>query len=324
MNCMSRVSVLAGASLSLAAFIASPALGIDITFDLLTWGHAQATPELPSAVDVKPSGVLPAAGDWLAFTADDVPFPAGFNPAGAVSHNFADLTGVGGSGFNQTPSLSGSLTMAFASSGADSWNVGVTGLSYTGQATPVMQMNQFLVTPGSPATLVPAYNVDGVGNSGTWSSSSAGDWALSTQIDFYFATNADANPNPADIDVTFNNKTQEGYLIPVDQLTLAGMAAVTMDDPAGFFGGDFEQYLLDEIAPRLPGDATYLLVTQMGKVNPEYAETGLPFNTGSLVGNTTFAYTTQAVPEPMSAALAGAGIAISLVRRQRNRRCNRN
>jgi hypothetical protein len=44
--------------------------------------------------------------------------------------------------------------------------------------------------------------------------------------------------------------------------------------------------------PRLPGDATYLLVTQMGKSHPGYAEPGLPITTLSLLGNT-MAYTTR-------------------------------
>jgi hypothetical protein len=93
-----------------------------------------------------------------------------------------------------------------------------------------------------------------------------------------------------DADAAFNDKLQTGHLIPVEQLTPAGLAGLTLDDPTGFHGGDFKQYLLDEIKPRLPGDATYLLVTQMAKTHPDYAELGLPITTGGFIGNTTIAY----------------------------------
>ncbi|GMU23498.1 MAG: hypothetical protein AMXMBFR13_35760 [Phycisphaerae bacterium] len=287
---------------------------MEVTFDLLTWNDLQAAPQLPSAANLKPSPILPGTGDWLIFTPDDVAFPLGSNPAGALSHNFADLAGAGGPGFNQAPSLSGNLIVEFTGSGPSSWHVAVTSQAYTGQASPLILMNQFLVTPGSTPTQSPVFNVDGLGNQGTWSSSSAGNWAFSTQLDFYFATNADGNPSPADVDATFNDQAQEGYLIPVDQLNPAGMASVNLDDSAGFYPGDFEQYLLDEIAPRLPADATYLLVTQMAKVNPQYAEAGLPLTSASLIGNITFAYTTQVIPEPASALLLVVGV--TLLRRR--------
>jgi hypothetical protein len=271
------------------------ALGATISFDLLAWDDSQATPEHPSAVGVKPSQVYPTQGDWLVFTDDDEQLPESHNPAGAVSHTFVDITGIGGAGFNRVPSLFGddALTTEITCAKPGSWDVQITGLGYTGQADSVMQMNQFLVSPGSPATEDPTYNVDGLGNSGVWSASATNNWTISYELDFYLATNADGDPDPADIDATFNNKLQTGYLIPVDELTPEGMNAVTFDDPAGFFNGDFESYLLDQIAPRLPHDATYLLVTQMDKLHPDYAEVGLPLTTGSLVGNTTIAFTTH-------------------------------
>lgn len=288
-----------------------------VQFDLLTWDNARATAQLPSAQDVKPAAGLPAVGDWLIFTQDDAHLPAGYNPAGALSHNFVDMTGVGGPGFNQGPSLTGSLTLEFSNGGASQWNVAVTDLAYTGQATPVMQMNQRLVTPGSPAAQNPAFNVDGVGNQGTWAASPAGNWRFESRLDFYFATNADGDPAPADVDAAFNDKLQQGYLIPVSQLTSAGLAGLALDDPAGFFAGDFGQYLLDEIAPRLPDGATYLLITQMAKTSPDYTESGLPITAASLIGNTTFAYTTAAIPEPASILLVGAALAV-VSRRRRN------
>lgn len=303
------------AALALSLLLATDNRAASVNFQLLTWGDANATLELPSGAGLKPSASNPAAGDWLVFTGDDQNPGSTYNPSGALSHNFADLGGLGGSGFNNAPSLTGSIAMDFTAAGANAWNLSVTGMSYTGQATPMMFMNQFLVTPGSPAT---AFNVDGLGNSGTWNSSTVGNWAIQYDLDFYFATNADGNPAAGDVDATFNNKTQTGYLLPTALLTPAGLATLALNDPAGFFGGDFENYLLDEVAPRLPEDATYLLFSQMDKVNPGYAESGLPFSTSSLIGNTTFAYTTAAIPEPASAMLVLAGtIGTCLTRRRR-------
>ena len=92
----------------------------------------------------------------------------------------------------------------------------------------------------------------------------------------------------------------------MNQLTTSGLGAVSRDDPLGFHPGDFQQYLLDEIVPRLPPEATYLLFTQMGKTHPDYAELGLPITTNALIGNTTIAFTTQTLadtPELLSLSL---------------------
>lgn len=271
---------------------------VTVTFSLLIWDDTDATTELASAVGVKPSPVYPIAGDWFLFTNDDEQLPSTYNPLGAASHNFADITGVGGSGFNQAPSLLGddALTLELSCDPPGVWDVRVLGQAYLGTATPVMQVNQFLVQSGDPAAQNPAFNVDGLGNDGTWSASAAYDWEISYELDFYFAVSADGDPTGEDIDATFNNKQQVGYLIPVAELTPEGLASVALDDPAGHFDGDFERYLLDEIVIRLPPDAVYLLITQMNMTNPGYAEPGLPITTASLIGNTTIAYTTQAIP----------------------------
>jgi hypothetical protein len=279
------------------------ARGAILNFQLLTWNDTNATAELPSAVGRKPSATMPTAGDWLVFTADDAFLAAGNNPAGAVSHTLVDITGAGGPGYNLAPSLSGTLTLQLESAGGSNWSATVSALAYTGQANAVQAMNQFLVTPGSPATTNSGFNVDGMSNSGQWTASAAGNWAIQYSLDFYLATSADGDPSPADIDATFNDATQTGFLIPVSQLTTNGLAAVSLDDPLGFHTGDFEQYLREQIAPRLPANATYLLITQMGKSHPGYAELGLPITTNSLLGNTTIAYTTQtlaAAPQILS------------------------
>lgn len=295
------LAVAATCALSASMVKASP---IEATFTLLT--H-------PDFVGHKPSAALPTTGDWLIGTSDDQGQQP--NPAGALSHNFADLGATGGAGFNMAPSLTGTLTMQFTpagGSGGTDWNVVVTDLAYSGQATDVMFMNQFLVTPGSPASQDPTFNVDGLGNSGDWQGSGISNWAISYNLDFYFDTNASSNP----INATFDDKAQVGFLIPVSELTPAGLSVLALNDPAGFFAGDFDDYLLDVITPILPGDAEFLLFTQMLKVNPDYAEPGLSITTNSLIGNTTIAYTTTVIPEPASLALLATG-GVLLLRRSR-------
>lgn len=307
-NLFSIVPAMAGLGLGVVPAFASTSA----QFNLMTWGNGQATVQLPSAVGLKPSSALPATGDWLVFNGDDQSGQS--NPQGSLSHNFADLSGQGGAaGYNMAPSLTGSLTLDFDPSGNNAWDVSVSGLTYSGQATSMIFMNQYLITPGSPATLDSKYQVDGNGNAGTWSSDTNGGWAIQYNMDFYF----DANISGDAIDVTFNNAPQAGYLLPVSLLTTQGLANLTLDDPANLYGGDFENYLLTQIAPRLPANATYLLVTQMNKVHPGYASTGMPLGVSGLVGNTTFAYTTSAIPEPATLGLIGIG-GLLLMRRRFN------
>ncbi len=289
--------------LAILAFTPGALGDVTVDFDLLTWDDDDATEELPSAVDVRPG--LPSGCDWLIFTHDDVEENPGWNPLGAVSHNFPDVMGTNGSGYTMCPSLSGNpaITMEFSCAAPGSWSIEITDQLYIGQASPIARMNQLLVTLGSPATTNGMYQVDGLPNSGTWSASASSDWSISYEIDFYLAAGVDdpdpLNPDPTDIDSTYDNGLQQGYLIPVTELTSNGMAAVELDDPTGFFGGtsaDFESYVLTEIAPRLPEEATYLLFAQRKKIHPVYAEAGMPITTDSGVGNTTIAYTTQAIP----------------------------
>lgn len=272
-----------------------------VDFHLLSWGEAQATEALPSMAGLKPARAG-EPGDWLLSTADDERQDVANNLHGAFSHNFADLTGGTASAFNMAPSLTGTLSLTFTPAANGGENVAVTQLNYSGQANSMLYMNQFLVTAESAAAQDSLYKVDGIGNDGTWSG--AGTWEIQYHVDFHLATNADGNPLPADIDVAFNDTLHRGYLVPVAQLT----AGLHLDDPAGFYAGNFSNYLLEEVLPRLPDDATYLLVTQMSKTHPVYAEAGLPFTTSLTVGNTTIAYTTVAIPEPSTmAGLVAAG-----------------
>ena len=290
-----------------------PASAAALDFQLLSWGDAAATVQLPSAAGRKPVAPAPTTGDWLVFTDDDQALPAANNPAGALSHNLADLSGMAGAaGFNMAPSLTGSLRLQLDPDGGGAWQVAVTNLTYQGTANASISMNQYLVTAGDPATQSPSYNVDGVGNDGTWSDSEVDHWAIQYDLDFYF----DASISPSTIDVTFTDKTQAGYLIPASELTAQGLAGIPS---LGFAGGDFGQYLLDQVVPRLPNGTTYLLVTQMVKVHPDYAAAGMPINTGGLVGNLTVAYSMQAIPEPATFAILSFGL-LALSRRHRTNR----
>lgn len=293
-----------------------------LDFQLLTWTSADATTELPSAEGLKPSAPT-SAGDWLVFTGDDQVLPAiGYNDAGALSHNLADLAGTDGAQYNMAPSLTGSLTLQLNQTDPGHWQVSVTDLAYAGQAMGTITMNQFLIKAGDPATLNDAFNVDGLGNSGTWDESAAGNWAIQYDLDFYF----DVSLFPADsINATFNDKPQAGHLIPVEYLTVDGLAGLTAGID-GYYTGDLWQYILDEIAPRLPDDATYLLLTQMDKTHPDYAGPGVPITTAATIGNFTIAYSTQsltedvtpAVPEPATFTFVSIGLlGLGCLRRRR-------
>lgn len=293
-------------AVALATLAASAAEGVTLDFQLLTWDTTKATASLPTAVGVTPGP------DWLVYTGDDMAASGG-NPAGALSHNLVSLIHTDGPAYNLAPSLSGTLSLNLEPTVTGRWQVDVTAMAYAGQVSAALSMNQFLVTPTGPAATNPAIDVDGIGNAGQWLPH--GGWGIEYDIDFYFAANVDGDPSPADVDLAFNNKTQRGYLLPVSELTPTGVAALT--DPTGFFGGDFGTYLLDVVAPRLPADATYLLITQMDKVHPDFAAPGLPLTTAGSVGNTTIAYTTTPIPEPATGALLAGGA--MLIRRRRAR-----
>ena len=292
-------TVIASAAVTFATTITSVASVIEAPFTLLQ--------------DPQRAGIKPGP-DWLVGTANDQTLDAAFNPLGAFSHNFVSMAGNPGPGHDLAPSLTGDLTLRFAPAAqpVDGWQVEVTDLAFAGQATPIMSMNQLLVTPSSPAALDPVFHVDGLGNAGSWAGSAAGGWAISYTLDFYLDTNASLDP----INATFNDSLHSGYLIPVEALTDEGLAALGLVDPAGFYSAALSDYLLDAVAPLLPDDATFLLFTQMDKTHPAYTELGLPITTDSLIGNTTIAYTTAIIPEPATLVLLIAGAAGCLLRRR--------
>lgn len=310
------------AAMTLGVVTTTPAsAATTLNFNLLTWNDAQATTELPSAVGVKPANGSNNS-DWLVFAGTDSSGQA--NPQGSLSHNFADLLGAGSpvpfdqTGFAQAPSLSGSLTLELNSSasGSNNYNVSVTSLAYDGVATSLMTMNQYLVKSGDAVASNPIYNFSDIDNSGTWDATAAANWAIQYNLNFYF----DASVTPAPVELAFNNKLQQGYLIPISELQNLSGLTFAQD---GYYSGDFATYLTGQIVPRLPDDATYLLVTQMDKVSPSYAVppgSGFPGSAGSLIGNMTFAYSTNVVPEPATASvllLAGASLMMRRGRRTR-------
>ncbi|MFV0415936.1 MAG: hypothetical protein ACK5NG_06170 [Chthoniobacterales bacterium] len=286
-----RIAIFIRKSIGLFAFSAlvGSANALVLDFNLLTSGDATGR---KAALDGNPS-------DWLVFTGDDD--TAGYNPNGAVSHNFADLGGNNNSIYNMSPALTGTLSMELTANGS-SWNVALKSLNYTGQANTMMFMNQNLLTPESIAALGGSFNTDGIGNSGTWDLNT---WDIQYNMDFYLTTNGDGDPSPTDVDGAFDNASQVGYLLPVELLTATGSVGLSLNDPSGMFAGDFVDYLVTEIAPRLPANASYVLVTQMDKTHPSFASS--PLSPGAYIGNTTIAWTSAVIPEPSSGMILAFG-----------------
>lgn len=291
-NGKSRRRFVIGIFSSAAMFLAVHAQAVTADFQLLTSIGAQG---------------VTASTNWLVFGTD--PAAAGFNPSGTYSYNFADPSGTAGPlGFAMAPALTGTLTLQFQASGGNLWDVSATGLSYAGQAGPLISMNQFLEPSG--------------GIDGTWTSSEAAKWAIQYNLDFYFATNIDGDPSPGDKDVIFTNAAQTGYLLPYSELKAGLMDLPFTPDGVNITDPNFTSYLLTQIQPQLPTNTTYLLVTWMDRIHPDWTDPMLPVTTNSLIGNMTIAYTTSAIPEPSSMLLLalGAGLlGFGLIRRNRTR-----
>jgi len=226
-------------------------------------------------------------GDHLIQTADDI---SGDNPDGCFSFNFMNPVGIPEPGYAEgIHSMSGSLVIDIDLQNGGS--VSIESLTFNGYIAPTKVSAQKLVQVGDPAT---SYNTDGMPNGGTYIASADANWVLQASFDWYYDTPF-AGPNT--IDITFDNYRWNGFIIPVSELTTVGMNATTLDDPLGYFGGtsaDFESWLLSEVAPRLPLEATYLLFAQ-GEAHPAWRN---PMMMGmqleGIVGETIIAY---AVPQ---------------------------
>jgi len=249
-----------------------------------------------------------STGDHLVQTTDD--FEAStLYPDGSFSFNFMDRDGTGGGYATGVHPLTGTLEIDvdLASGG----NLTLESLHFDGWAY-AAATDQYLVKPGDPATGAAYGNcVDGSPNTGSWAASASSNWAFDATFDWYY----DVPYEGPGIDMIFDDYAWEGFLIPVGELTSAGMAATVLEDPLGYYGSDFETWLLDEVAPRLPGDAKYLLFVQEEAV-VTWSQTSLETDIG-IVGETILAYATAPEPATVVMLLAGAVYCIAARRTPR-------
>jgi len=256
-----------------------------IEFELLL--HTDNVQLLP-----QPKGLLGVSGDHLLQTADDITGST-FNPDGCFSFNFMNPVGVSEPcyppGYAEgIHSMSSSLVLDIDLLNGGS--VSIESLTFDGYIAPSKFSIQRLVQVGDPAT---GYNTDGMPNGGTYIASADANWALQISFDWYYDTPF-AGSNT--IDITFNNYRWDGFIIPISELTIAGMDATTLDDPLGYFGGtsaDFESWLLSEVATRLPQEANYLLFVQ-GEAHPAWRNPSMGMQLEGIVGETIIGY---AVPQ---------------------------
>ncbi len=284
-----------------------------VKFNLLT--HADNVQWLPQSKNVE--GV---SGDHLIQTPDDITSPS-LNPNGCFTFLFMNPYGVHEPDYppgwaKGIHSMVGSLILDLdLCAGGD---VDFEEMDFDGYVAPGMTSSQYLVKPGEPATNGNYGPLDGLPNSGAYSASAAGNWALDLTFDQYLDTPFAGHPS---IDITFDNYVWDGFIIPVGKLTPEGMAEVELNDPLGYYGGtseDFEAWLLDEVAPRLPDDATWLMFAQ-GEDHPDWTHPMMGMTTDGVVGQTLVAYTT--VPEPATVillAVSAAGLAGAARRKQRS------
>ncbi len=256
-----------------------------IEFELLT--HTDNIQLLP-----QPKGLPGVSGDHLLQTADDITGGT-FNPDGCFSFNFMNPVGISEPcyppGYAEgIHSMSDSLVLDIDLLNGGS--LSIESLTFNGYIAPDKSSVQRLVHVGDPAT---SYNTDGMPNGGTYIASADANWAFQISFDWYYDVPAMV---PTTIDMTFDNYQWSGFIIPVSELTTAGMDATILDDPLGYFGGtsaDFESWLLNEVAPRLPEEATYLLFVQ-GEAHPAWTHPEIGMTTDGIIGETIIAY---AVPQ---------------------------
>jgi len=260
-----------------------------VEFELLT--HPENEEWLP-----QPKGIPGVSGDHLLQTADDINGIT-FNPDGCFSFNFMNPVGISEPcyppGYAEgIHSMTGSVTleMNLYTGGT----VEVTSLAFEGYVAQGKLAHQWLVQPGDPAADGNHGQVDGIPNSGVYAASATANWAFGISFDWYYNT---PFAGSGSIDMTFDNYQWSGFIIPVSELTTTGMAMTTLNDPLGYFDGtseEFESWLLNEVVPRLPQEAAYLLFAQ-GEAHPDWSQCP-GMSTYGIVGETIIGYAVQPPP----------------------------
>jgi len=233
-----------------------------------------------------------SGGDYLPQTGDDI--SAGtINPNGCFSFNFMNPDGVTepASYAKSDHSMTGSVTLDIDLQAGGAMDI--VSLGFDGY-----------ISPGK----VSAQHLEDGTNSGIYSSDAASNWAFQACFDWSYDT---PFGGLGAVDMIFDNYQWDGFIIPVNQLTTTGMAAATLDDSLGYFDGNFESWLLNQVAPQLPQEAAYLLFTQ-GQATPSWTNPAMGMSDNGTVGETIIAY---AVPEPATVILLAAGLC--LARRQK-------
>jgi len=299
----------------LCLFITTPVLFLlstgafaeSITFTPLT--HEDNIGLLPQS-----KGIPGESGDHLLRTVDDPTVTGTWNPNGCFSFNFTNPFGVWGPDSDYPDgyvegihSMEGTIELDMNLSAGGP--VHIRSLYLHGQAKPMPSGDkyayQYLVEAGDDAANGDyGDNMDGIGNSGSYLASPGSNWAFTADVDWYYDT-----PSVGPIDLTFNDFGWEGFIIPVSELTPAGMTATTLDDSLAYFGGtseDFESWLLSEVGPRLPAGAAYLLFVQQ-EAKADWSNSNMvswdPDH--GILGETIIAW---AVPEPGSIVLLLTGL----------------
>jgi len=265
----------------------------------------------------QPRAEVGVSGDHLLQTGDDDITGSTFNPGGCFSFNFMNPVGLLEPDYppgyaEGIHSMTGSVTldMDLLAGGV----LDIASLAFDGYVAPARPIaHQWLVQPGNAAADGDHGPVDASPNSGTYAASAASNWALEAGFDWYYDT---PFAGSGGIDMTFNDYRWTGFVIPVSEVTESGLAMAALDDPLGYFGGtssDFESWLLDEVAPRLPEEAAYLLFVQ-GEAHPDWTNPMMGMTTDGIVGQTIIGY---AVPEPATIGLLLFGGLILLRQRKK-------
>jgi len=303
---MKRLNLLVAFRLVLTACTTATAAPVEFT--LVT--HAENATLLP-----QPNAVQGVSGDHLLRTADDIT-GASYNPSECFSFNFMNPAGASPPGYAEgIHSMTGSfvLDVDLVAGGA----LGINELAFDGFITLTKSAYQRLVKTGDRAADGSHGPVNGQPNTGSYVASGNSNWAFTATIDWYYDTPFGQHPS---IDMTFNDYQWNGFIVPISELTPAGMAATALDDFLGYFGGtseNFESWLLTEIAPRLPSDAQYLLFAQ-GEAHPDWVDGLMGMTTDGIVGQTVIAY--ASVPEPGTAMLLAIGLSGLIVGKRLSRK----